>query len=779
MKIVSGFYMGGALVWLTVICGALTAGAQTVNVWLTTDDQAAELQPQTPVVFSTGAGGGNPVFVDETQTYQQIEGFGAAFTDTTGYVLNEVATPAARNAAMTNLFTRGGGGIGLSFMRNPMGASDLARYDYSYDDNPPGGTDTNLIYFSIAHDQADIIPLIRQALQLNPQLKLMANPWSPPGWMKDSGSMIGGSLLPGMYGPFADYFVKYIQAYAAAGIPINYISLQNEPLYEPADYPGMYMDAATQLVVLRDYVLPAFASNHITARVLVYDHNWDRPDYPETVLSDPVVLASSQVAGTAWHGYAGTPGAMFALAGQYPAKGNYETEHSGGAWVGDQVRSDFEEITHVLRSWGRTYVKWNLAADQNDGPNTGGCNTCSPLVTVNTNTGAISYDIDFYTLGQFSKFVLPGAYRIYSGNASGIVSAAFLNPDGSKALVAFNDTPDSRSFQIQWGNKQTSYSLPGFAGATFTWAGTQNGGYTVVATNQIQASSFNSVYGLETEPTTDMLGGYDVGYADDSYYAVCQNMDFATGITNITARVASASSGGTLEFRLDSPTGPLISSVAITNTGGWQTWQTVTAPVSGANGRHNLYLVFHGTTSGIGNLNWFQFGGAFNHPPVLAAITNQTILAGATLVITNSAGDADVPPQTLTFSLLEAPPGAVIDPNSGVFTWRPAIAQSPSLQPISVAVSDNGVPVLSATQSFTVTVMQPVHPTLNAALMSNARFEFWINGDTGPDYTIQVSTNLVLWSSLATANSPALPFTWNDTNAVRFNTRFYRVLLGP
>jgi glucosylceramidase len=779
MKMINGIRLVVALACSVPVLYPRSTDAQTVSVWLTTDDQSAKLQPQPPVGFSTGTGGANPVFVDETQTYQPIEGFGAAFTDTTGYMLNEVATPAARNAAMTNLFTRVGGGIGLSFMRNPMGASDLARYDYSYDDNPPGGTDTNLIYFSIAHDQADIIPLVKQALQLNPQLKLMANPWSPPGWMKDSGSMIGGSLLPGMGGPFANYFVKYIQAYAAAGIPISYVSLQNEPLYEPGDYPGMSMDAAAQLAVLRDYVLPAFASNHITTRVLVYDHNWDRPDYPETVLSDPIILASSQVAGTAWHGYGGTPGAMLTLAGQYPAKGNYETEHSGGTWVGDQVRSDFEEITHVMRSWGQTYVKWNLAANPNDGPNTGGCNTCSPLVTVNTNTGTVSYDIDFYTLGHFSKFVLPGAYRIYSGNASGIVSAAFLNPDGSKALVAFNDTPDSRTFQIQWGNKQTGYSLPGFAGATFTWTGTQNGGYAVMATNQIQASSFNSVSGLETEPTTDTLGGYDVGYADNFDYAVYQYVDFATGITNVTVRVASASNGGTLEFRLDSPAGPLISSVTITNTGGWQTWQTVTAPVSGASGLHNLYLVFRGTASGIGNLNWFQFGGAFNHPPVMAAISNQTILAGTVLVITNSASDADVPPQTLAFSLLEAPANATIDTNSGVFTWRPVMAQSPSRQPISVMVSDDGTPVLRATQSFTVTVTQPVHPMLNAALMTNGQFEFQVNGDAGPDYTIQFSTNLVSWSSIATADSPTLPFTWNDSNAAKFDTRFYRVLLGP
>ena len=193
-----------AILLFGLLAGAELASAQTVNVWLTTDDQNRLLQPQTPVTFSPASGGSNCVVVDETQVYQQIEGFGAAFTDTTGYNLNEIAKPLARTNALLNLFTRNGGGIGLSFMRIPMGASDLARYQYSYDDQPAGQTDTNLSLFSIAHDQADIIPLIQQARQFNPQIKLMANPWSPPGWMKSSGSMIGGTLLSSMYGSFAN-----------------------------------------------------------------------------------------------------------------------------------------------------------------------------------------------------------------------------------------------------------------------------------------------------------------------------------------------------------------------------------------------------------------------------------------------------------------------------------------------------------------------------------------------------------------------------------------------
>jgi len=606
--------LGLACLILLLVAGA-EAEAQTVSVWLTTDDQVNKLQSVAPVTFTTGSGGSNPVFVDETQTYQRVEGFGASFTDSAGYLLNEVATPLVRSNAMSNLFTRNGSGIGVSFVRNPMGASDLARTQYSYDDLPSGQTDTNLTSFSIAHDQADIIPLVQLALQLNPQLTIMANPWSPPGWMKTTGSMVGGSLLTNMYPSFAQYFVKYIQAYKAAGIPTHYISLQNEPLYVPGDYPGMSMDAATQLTVLRDYVLPALAASNITAKVLVYDHNWDRPDYPDTVLSDASVLGSSQVAGIAWHGYGGTPGVMTTLANKYSTKGDYLTEHSGGLWISDAVRADFEEITQVMRNWGQAYVKWSLALDENHGPHDGGCSDCNPLVTINSSSGALTYDIEYYTLGHFSKFVLPGAYRVYSGNAAGIVSAAFVNPDTSKVLIVFNDTASSNTFQVQWGSKMFSYTLASYSGTTFTWTGTQNSGYQFPASLQLEASSFNSTLGLQTETTTDTQGGYDVGYAVGGDYAVYRNVNFGAGFTNVNVREASFG-GGFLSLHLDSPAGPTISSFALTSTGGWQTWQTLNESVSGASGVHDLYAVYSGS-SGLGNLNWFQFGGA--QPPAAPA----------------------------------------------------------------------------------------------------------------------------------------------------------------
>jgi glucosylceramidase len=625
-------YSASAVGSATYTVPAQNGNGPAVSAVVTTDDQQRQMQVQPATLFTTATAGGNVVYVDETQTYQPIEGFGAAFTDSAAYLLNEVAQKPALASTMSDLFTRTGNGIGLGFMRTPMGASDIARSQYSYDDN--GGTpDPTLANFSIAHDQTDVIPIILQARALNPQMKLMATPWSPPGWMKTSGSMVGGALQSSMYTPFASYFVKYLQAYAAQGISVDYFSLQNEPLYVPTDYPGMCMPPSPggscgavasptdQTTALRDYVLPALTNASLTTKILVYDHNWDTPSYPQTVLTDPTIQASAQVAGSAWHGYAGTPGVMTTIQNYFPSEANYQTEHSGGTFVADQVKSDFEEITQVMRNYGRAYVKWSLALDQTMGPHDGGCGTCTPIVTVNNSTGAITYDIEYYTLGHFSKYILPGAVHIYSSNTLGIVSAAFLNTDGSKALVAFNDSASTQSFSVQWGNQSFTYTLPSLAGATFTWTGTQSGSYKIPATSQTQASSFNSTggnntlgdnttFGLQTETSQDTNGGYDLGTSSDGDYAVYKNVDFGAGVSDVNARLACAGNcGGALEFHLDSVTGTLVASVTIPVTAGWQTWTTTSAPAS-ASGVHDLYVVFKAAPSGtssLGNLNWFQF----------------------------------------------------------------------------------------------------------------------------------------------------------------------------
>jgi len=426
--------------------------------------------------------------------------------------------------------------------------------------------------------------------------------------------MNSGTLLPADYTPFANYLVKYLQAYKTAGITYDYLTLQNEPLNQTTAYPSMYMDAPTQLTVMRDYVLPALTTAQLTTKLFVYDHNWDTPAYPETVLTDPTIAASPLIAGTAWHGYAGTPGAQQTVQNQFPTLGTWETEHSGGTWQTDQFTTDFLEITQVMRNVAKSFVKWSLALDQTLGPNLtelntglGGCATCTPIVTVNSTTGAVTKDVEFYTLGHYSKYVQHGATRIYSSNTPSIVSVAFLNPDNSKALVAFNNSTTSQSFTIQWGTQAFTYTLPSLAAATFTWSGTQAGTPTTPATWQIQGSSYSQESGLETETTADTTGAYDLGYVSPNAFALYKSINFGTSVSTVSVRTASAGQGGTVQFHLDSVTGPLIATATLPITGGWQTWQTVTAPVTGASGLHDLYLTFQGTTAGISNLNWFQF----------------------------------------------------------------------------------------------------------------------------------------------------------------------------
>ena len=629
------------------VIGGAPACAQVVKVWLTTDDQQTLMAPQPSVSFASGASTQLPtIYFDESQTAQTIEGFGASMTDSAAYLLNEVVPMSALPGVMQSLFSHSQG-IGVSFLRNPMGASDIARNIYSYDDNSADSTNSSLPGFSISHDQADILPMLVQAKAINPRIKMLGTPWSPPGWMKASGTMLGGSsqgnseLLPAQYAAFTNYLVKYLEAYQSAGVPVDYLTIQNEPLYVPTYYPGSYMAPANQLTLLKNYVLPALSAANLTTRILVYDHNWDTPSYPETVLADATLAASPQVAGVAWHWYGGPPGAMTTLRNLYPRLGQYVTEASGGTWITDEVRQDFEMIINSMRNWSKSYVKWSLALDQNRGPFIPrGCDTCTGLVTVNSTTGAVSNTIDYYTLGHFSKFVLPGAVRVWSNNAPGIVSAAFINPrrrigipgprrpdtaQRSRVLVVYNDSASAEIFQVVWYGMAFQYSLPSYAGATFQWDAALDCGVaacaapTIAATTQIQASSYNTVStdtnwsanasGLQTESCTDTDGGFDLGYSNPGYWAEYRNIDFASGVSSVQVRVANGSgSQGTLEFHTGSPTGPMIAQLTIPNTGGWQAWTTISTPVSGASGVEDLYLVFgNGASGGLGNLNWFQF----------------------------------------------------------------------------------------------------------------------------------------------------------------------------
>lgn len=444
----------------------------TVETWLTTGDQAKLLSHEPVSTLKSGQQQPNylPVIsVDETTKYQQMIGFGAAFTDAATYLIQTKLPPNQRDSLLRELFGRPNG-LGLSFMRIPMGASDFSLSDYSYDD---GASDTALSHFSIAPDQVYKLPVIQRALAINPQLMLMANPWSPPGWMKTSGSMIGGTLKPEDYGAFAGYFAKFIQAYAAQGVTINAISLQNEPQYEPPDYPGMLLDPVTRAELDGQYVGPLFAKLGLETMIWDWDHNWDLPQEPMTVFAD--TLASKYVQGVAWHCYKGDVSAQSTVHQAYPGKDTYFTECSGGDWAKDfgGNLSYFvgTMIIGTTRNWARSVALWNLALDEHDGPHTGGCTDCRGVVTINSSTAAITRNVEYYALAHASKFVRPGAYRVASASGlAGLSSVAFQNSDDQSVVVlVLNGNAQAATFVLQWGPKSMQYTLPPSSVVTFTW----------------------------------------------------------------------------------------------------------------------------------------------------------------------------------------------------------------------------------------------------------------------------------------------------------------------
>lgn len=447
---------------------------EVVGVWLTDLSGVARLSPQPNLSFAPDSDF-SPVTitVDETIQFQEIEGFGASFTDSSAWlVFNKLSVP-QRNALMNNLFSPTNG-IGLGLLRQPMGASDFSAVgNYSYDDMPAGQTDPNLSNFSISHDTPYIIPVLQQARMLNPALKIIGSPWSPPAWMKTTGSMIGGNLKPDAYVPFANYFVKYIQAYEAQGVTVNYITVQNEPLFIPTGYPGMGMPASDQASFIKNNLGPALAANHLNTKILAYDHNWDVPNYPRTVLSD--ASAAQYVSGVAWHWYGGDVNAQTPVHNEYPGKDAFITEASGGTWQGGDANGFRDALNLVIngsRNWARGVVLWNMALDTNNGPTNGGCGTCRGVVTIDQSNGNVSYNVDYYALGHASKFLKPGAYRIGSNVfGSNIEDVAFKNPDGSKVLIARNAGSTPSTFKVVWGNESFSYTLNAGAAATFTWPG--------------------------------------------------------------------------------------------------------------------------------------------------------------------------------------------------------------------------------------------------------------------------------------------------------------------
>ncbi|MGY0040287.1 glycoside hydrolase family 30 protein [Pedobacter sp. NJ-S-72] len=438
-----------------------------VRYWLTTGDKSALLEEQpTKLNFNTSQSSNPTIEVDETQKFQTIDGFGYTLTGGSAGLINALDEK-AKDALLQELFSAKKNGIGVSYLRISIGASDLSADNFTYNELPAGQTDINQDKFSIAKEMRDLVPVLKKILAINPDLKILGSPWTAPTWMKTNHSFKGGSLKPEYYESYAKYLVKYIHAMKTQGVTIDAITIQNEPLH-PGNVPSMYMEAKDQAIFIKTALGPVFKSAGVKTKIIIYDHNADRPDYPITILDDP--QAKQYVDGSAFHLYGGKITALSKVHEAHPDKNLYFTEQ----WVGGPGKFDEDLKWHVstlvigaTRNWSRNVLEWNLAADPLYGPHTvGGCTTCLGAITI---APEVTRNVAYYIIGHASKFVRPGSYRISSNITDNLENVAFRTPDGKTALIVVNGNSAEKTFNIQYKGKTVETSLPKGAVATYVW----------------------------------------------------------------------------------------------------------------------------------------------------------------------------------------------------------------------------------------------------------------------------------------------------------------------
>lgn len=437
--------------------------SNTPEFWLSNADKSAMFKKQIFPQNINSDATTQTIEINENEKYQPIDGFGCALTGGSAILLNKMSA-SNRAALLKELFATDGNNIGISYLRISIGASDLSDRVFSYNDLPVGQTDTAMVNFSLEPERKDLIPVLKEILAINPNIKILGSPWSAPAWMKTNNSSIGGSLKPQYYSAYAKYFVKYIQHMKTEGIRIDAITIQNEPLHG-GNNPSMVMQAVEQALFIKKYLGPAFASNNIDTKIIIYDHNADRTDYPITVLNDPE--AKKYIDGSAFHLYGGTINDLSKVHAAHPDKAIYFTEQWIGApgnFAGDlswHIRTLF--IGGTL-NWCRNVIEWNLASDPSLGPHTvGGCTQCLGAITLNGNT--ITRNPAYYIIAHASKFVRPGSTRIGSTYLNNLPNVAFKTPEGKVVLLVLNDSQSVQTFKIKVGTTYyTSLINPGSVG---------------------------------------------------------------------------------------------------------------------------------------------------------------------------------------------------------------------------------------------------------------------------------------------------------------------------
>jgi glucosylceramidase len=481
--------------FLNGICFLHAGNPIEIESWVTNADRSALFVKQDKLIpFENGQGRGLPIIVDDNQVYQSIDGFGFAMTEGSAYHIHRM-TQDARTKLLKELFDTEGTHIGISYIRLSLGASDLNNFVYSYNDLKDGEKDLELKKFSLGHDFDDVIPVMKEVIAINPNIKILASPWSGPTWMKVNNNVRGGALKKEYYDVYARYFVKYVQGMEKEGITIDAVTVQNEPL-NSRNTPSMPWYFQEQLEFVKDFLGPKFVAAGIKAKIIIFDHNCDRPDYPLAILSSPE--ASQYIDGSAFHHYGGFLSTMSTVHLARPDKNIYFTEqmlterpNSPDINIAVAVR---RLIIDVMRNWSKNTIFWNFAADPLNDPHTdnGGCSMCQGAITIDGNN--VTRNIAYYTVAHASKFVPLGSVRIASTDvfdkavdltqdeeraevkratviehSNVLPNVAFKTPEGKIVLVVANDTWAVRNFRIQYKGQSANINLaPGSVG-TYVW----------------------------------------------------------------------------------------------------------------------------------------------------------------------------------------------------------------------------------------------------------------------------------------------------------------------
>ena len=407
------------------------------------------------------------VYFNDQIQFQQIEGFGYTLTGGSAYLLHQMPVQ-NRLAILKELFGKGPNDLNVNYLRISIGASDLDANVFSYDDLQEGEVDPDLIKMTIAKDQEFLVPILKEIQSIQPNLKLIASPWSPPVWMKDNGKSKGGHLLSKYYETYAQYFVKYIQLMRAEGLQINAVTIQNEPEHG-GNNPSMLMTAVEQNTFIKNHLGPAFKKQGLQTEIVIWDHNADNPNYPIQILNDSVT--KSFISASAFHLYLGHESALSKLHQAYPDKKIYFTEQwtgAKGSFAGDFMWHMEHIVIGTMTNWSSMVLEWNLANDPTYGPHTpGGCTECLGALTIDGSD--LKRNVSYYIIGQVAPFIPAGSARIQtkSSNAQ-IKSIGFKRPDGKKVLVALN-TGKETVFTIDFEQKKYNFTLPEKSASTIVW----------------------------------------------------------------------------------------------------------------------------------------------------------------------------------------------------------------------------------------------------------------------------------------------------------------------